>query len=44
METQFEKKVRYFWSDSGGEYKSKEFKDFCKADGVTRHFATLYIP
>lgn len=44
METQSEKKDKYFWSDKGGEYKSKEFKEFYMVKGVTRHFAILYIP
>lgn len=44
VEIQSEKKVKYFLSNNGGEYKSKEFKDFNKVKGVTRHFAILYIP
>lgn len=41
VETQSEKKDKYFWSDKGGEYRSKEFY---MVKGVTRHFAILYIP
>lgn len=44
VETQTRRKVRYLQSDHGGEYKSKTFEDFNKAQGVTRYFITPYTP
>ncbi|OAE21677.1 hypothetical protein AXG93_4170s1180 [Marchantia polymorpha subsp. ruderalis] len=35
-------RVRYLRSDNGGEYISKEFGEYCKAEGITRHLTTIY--
>lgn len=34
VETQTGKKLKYLRFDNGGEYKFKEFIDFCEQDGV----------
>lgn len=31
-------------SDRGGEYKSNEFADFCKKDGIKRQFTAAFTP
>ncbi|OAE22276.1 hypothetical protein AXG93_3491s1170 [Marchantia polymorpha subsp. ruderalis] len=36
--------VRYLRSDNGGEYISKEFGEYCKAEGITCHLTTVYTP
>lgn len=37
-------RVRYLRSDNGGEYISKEFGEYCKAEGITCHLTTVYTP
>ena len=37
-------RVRYLRSDNGGEYTSREFGEYCKAEGITRHLTTVYTP
>ena len=44
MEKATGRRVRYLRSDNGGEYKSREFKDFCAREGIRRHYTTPYGP
>lgn len=38
------KAVKVLRSDHGGEFMSKEFKEYCEAVGIERHCTTLYTP
>ena len=44
VETQTGKKVKCLHFDSGGEYVSKSFQDFCDAEGIKRELTTPYNP
>ncbi|OAE28834.1 hypothetical protein AXG93_684s1130 [Marchantia polymorpha subsp. ruderalis] len=35
-------KVRYLRSENGGEYTSKEFGEYFKVEGITRHLTSIY--
>ncbi|KAL4376081.1 hypothetical protein GQ457_02G039440 [Hibiscus cannabinus] len=37
-------KIKCFRSDNGGEYRSDEFDDFFKNEGIKRQFTTVYTP
>ncbi|KAK3039079.1 hypothetical protein RJ639_028530 [Escallonia herrerae] len=39
VENQTGKKLKYFRSDNGMEYKDEEFLQFCKDKGIIRHFS-----
>jgi transposase InsO family protein len=38
------RKVNYLRSDNGLEYRVPEFLDFCKAEGIARHFTVKETP
>jgi len=38
------KKVKALWSDSGGEYVSNEFKNFCAVEGIQRELTIPHNP
>ncbi|KAK2997449.1 hypothetical protein RJ639_025454 [Escallonia herrerae] len=38
------KKLKYFGSDNGMEYKDEEFLQFCKDKGIIRHFSVKRTP
>ena len=42
IENLFEKKIKIFRSDNGGEFTSGEFKEFCKEVGIKRDLSTPY--
>jgi transposase InsO family protein len=44
VENLSEKKIKILRSDNGGEYTSKEFKDFCRDVGIKRELTTPYNP
>ncbi len=44
VEIQFEKIVKILQNDNGGEYSSKQFKDFLKEHGYQHQISTLYTP
>ena len=39
-----ESNIKILRLDNGGEYTSKEFKDFCKEAGIKRELTTPYNP
>lgn len=43
-ENQTGRKIKYLRSDNGGEYTSNEFTDYCKHEGIIRHFAVKKNP
>ncbi|CAL2276446.1 unnamed protein product [Prunus armeniaca] len=43
-ENQTGRKIKYLRSDNGGEYTSNEFTDYCKQEGITRHFTVKNNP
>ena len=36
--------IKVFRFDNGGEYTSKEFRDFCREAGIKRELTTPYNP
>ena len=44
VENLFEKKIKIFRSDNGGEFIAGEFKAFYKEVGIKRDFSTPYNP
>jgi len=44
VEIQFEKIVKILQNDNGGEYSSKQLKDFLKEHGYQHQTSTLYMP
>ena len=44
VENLFEKKIKIFRSDNGGEFIGGEFKSFCTEDGIKRELTTPYNP
>lgn len=44
VEKQFEKQIKIFRIDGGGEYTSKEFKDYCKGVGIQHEVIAPYTP
>ncbi|CAL2277303.1 unnamed protein product [Prunus armeniaca] len=43
-ENQTGRKIKYLRSDNGGEYTSNEFTDYCKQEGIIRHFTVKKNP
>ncbi|CAL8168905.1 unnamed protein product [Prunus armeniaca] len=43
-ENQTGRKIKYLRSDNGGEYTSNEFTNYCKQEGITRHFTVKKNP
>lgn len=43
-ETRKETKLKYLRTDNGLEFQSKEFADFCKSKGITRHNTVRHTP
>ncbi|KAK3013045.1 hypothetical protein RJ639_008246 [Escallonia herrerae] len=44
VENQTGKKLKYFRSDNGMEYKDEEFLQFCKDKGIIKHFSVKRTP
>jgi transposase InsO family protein len=44
VENLSEKKLKILRSNNGGEYTSKEFKYFCRDDGIKKELTTPYDP
>lgn len=44
VENQTEKKLKYFRSDNGKEFKNNKFLEFCKDEGIIRHFSVKRTP
>jgi len=44
VETQTGKKIKYFRTDNGTEYREKEFLAFCDSEGITRHYTVKRTP
>ena len=44
VENQTGKKLKYFRSDNGTEYKDISFLQFCQDEGITRHFSVKRTP
>ena len=44
VENQTKKKIKVLRIDNGGEFCSKEFEEFCKKCGTTRHKSSPYTP
>ncbi|CAL8117260.1 unnamed protein product [Prunus armeniaca] len=38
------RKIKILRSDNGGEYKDSKFLEFCKSEGVKRHFTVKKMP
>ena len=43
-ESQTEKKVKILRTDNGMEFCSKQFKNYCKSEGIVRHYTVPYTP
>ena len=43
IENQTGRKIKYLHSDNGGEYRHERFMEFCKQQGITRHFTVKEI-
>ncbi|CAL2271856.1 unnamed protein product [Prunus armeniaca] len=43
-ENQTERKIKYLRSDNGGEYTSNEFTNYCKKEGIIKHFIVKKNP
>ncbi|KAM1386766.1 hypothetical protein ACFX2F_033190 [Malus domestica] len=43
-ENQIGRKIKCLISDNGGEYTSNEFTDYCKQEGIIRHFTVKKNP
>ncbi|KAI5339351.1 hypothetical protein L3X38_018623 [Prunus dulcis] len=44
IENQTGRKIKYLRSDNGGEYTINEFTDYCKQEGIIRHFTVKKNP
>ncbi|KAH7849584.1 hypothetical protein Vadar_019987 [Vaccinium darrowii] len=44
VETQTWKKIKYFRTDNGTEYREKEFLAFCDSEGITRYYIVKKTP
>ena len=44
IERQTEKKVKILHTDNGMEFCSKQFKNYCKSEGIVRHYTVPYTP
>ncbi|CAL2228921.1 unnamed protein product [Prunus armeniaca] len=44
VENLTERKINILRSDNGGEYKDSKFLEFCKSEGVKRHFTVRKTP
>lgn len=44
VETHAGQRVKYLWSNNGGEYTFEEFQRHCTEEGMTHHFTTVYTP
>ena len=44
VEKESGKRIKILRSDRGGEYKSNEFLEFCRINGIKRQFTTRYTP
>lgn len=44
VEKESEKNIKVLRSDRGGEFVSKQFDDYCKSAGITRHLTAPYSP
>ena len=44
IEGQTEKKVKILHTDNGMEFCSKQFKNYCKSEGIVRHYTVPYTP
>ena len=44
VENQTGRKIRYLRSDNGGEYRDNKFLQFCREEGITRHFTVKKTP
>src|SRR4051812_6217014 len=44
IEIQTEKKVKILRTDNGMEFCSKQFKNYCKSEGIVRHYTIPYTP
>ncbi|TYK21344.1 retrotransposon protein, putative, Ty1-copia subclass [Cucumis melo var. makuwa] len=44
VENQTSRKVKYLRTDNGLEFVNNKFNNFCKSEGITRHFTVTYTP
>ncbi|KAL4031342.1 hypothetical protein IC575_009619 [Cucumis melo] len=44
VENQTGRKVKYLRTDNGLEFVNNKFNQFCKPEGITRHFTVTYTP
>lgn len=44
VEKSTERKIKVLRTDRGGEFTSKDFKDYCESAGIERHYTTPYTP
>ncbi|KAA0043826.1 putative gag-pol polyprotein [Cucumis melo var. makuwa] len=44
VENQTGRKVKYLRTDNGLEFVNNKFNQFCKSEGITRHFTVTYTP
>src|SRR5436190_10643897 len=44
VKNQTGRKIKYLRSDNGGEYRDNRFIEFCKQQGITRHFTVKKTP
>ena len=44
VENHIDRKIKNLWSDNGGEFTSKKFKELCKESGIKRELSTPYNP
>ncbi|XP_038902392.1 uncharacterized protein LOC120089034 [Benincasa hispida] len=44
VENQTGRKVKYPRTDNDLEFMNKKFDNFCKSEGITRHFTVMYTP
>ena len=44
IERQTERKVKILRTDNGMEFCSKQFKNYCKSEGIVRHYTVPYTP
>jgi transposase InsO family protein len=44
IERQTKKKVKILRTDNGMEFCSKQFENYCKSEGIVRHYAVPYTP
>ena len=44
VEKQIDNYIKILRSDQGGEYKSREFNQYCKSNGILQQFTVLHTP